>query len=76
MPSPFSPTAITDFSKHDNVKCVAWEISVNILALESNLFDLNFEQIGFDPKNLLSNYKSHRKQQMQAGYHPDSRCSQ
>ena len=63
MPSPFSPTVTTYFSEPNNIKCVAWEINVNILALESNLFDLNFEQFGFDPKNLLSNYKSHRNQQ-------------
>lgn len=62
--APFPPTAFTYFSEHNNIKCVAWEINVNILALESNLFDLNFEQFGFDPKNLLSNYKSHRNQQM------------
>lgn len=52
------------FSEHSNIECVAWEINVNILALESNLFDPNFEQFGFDPKNLLSNYKSRRNQQM------------
>lgn len=54
MHSPFSPTAITYVGKDDSIKCVAWEINVNILALESNLFDLNFEQFGFDPKDLLS----------------------